>query len=535
VRQQKAREQVIEFLLYLLVFISGVSEKENFEATTGVIDIMDKRKSVIIIGSGIGGIATAGYLAYRGYNVTIFEKNAFPGGRCGRYVQDEHRFDIGATFLMMPDIYKNTYAAIGKNMTDELELIRIDPIYRIKFPGKKEVLFSSDLNTMQTQFEALEKGSYGRFLKLLNTGFNIYEKSMRMIDRNYYKFFDLSLINYPFLLLRYKAFHKHYRYVSRFFKSDELRALFTFQNLYLGQNPYTASGMYAFLPFMEISDGVLFPKGGMNAVAESLLSAAKENGAKVVLDSPVTKIEVENKMARGVRLKDGSFHPADIIVSNADLPFVYSKLLPGNRKAKRLHKLKYSCSAVVFHWGIDKVYPQLKQHTVFVSGKHKESCKTIFRENSFSEEPSIYVHSPVRSDKSAAPDKQDSISVIVHTGNIDGTENQDWGELKAKARKAILKRFEEEGLNDFEKHIKFEICYTPDRWKSEFNLTKGGTFGSLAHNLLQMGFLRPDNHHKKYKNLYFVGGSTQPGSGMPLSLLSAKLVSERIERNNMNF
>ena len=353
---------------------------------------------------------------------------------------------------------------------------------------------------------------------------------MRLIDRNYFRFFDPSLIKYPFLLLRYKAFHNHYRYISRFFKSEELRALFTFQNLYLGQNPLAASGMYTFLPFMEISDGVFFPEGGMHSVADSLLSAAQKNGVRVELSSPVSKIEVDQRRTKGVTLEDGSFHPADIVVSNADLPYVYSHLLPENRKAKALNKKKYSCSAFVFHWGVDKVYEQLKQHNVFVSGSHMESCKTIFKDNSFAEEPSVYVHSPVRSDKTAAPDNQDSITAIVHTGNLDDRQSYNWEELKDQARSAIIRRFEEEGIADFEKHIKFEVCFTPDMWKSVFNLTKGGTFGSLAHNLLQMGFLRPDNHHKKYKNLYFVGGSTQPGSGMPLSLLSAKLVSERIER-----
>ena len=491
---------------------------------------MDQGKRVIIIGSGIGGIATAGYLANKGYQVTIFEKNGFPGGRCGTYVKDQHRFDVGATFLMMPGVYENTFKALGKSMSEELELSRIDPIYRIKYPGKKEILFSSDLSKMQAQFEELEKGSYNRFLKLLSKGFNIYEKSMGLIDRNYFKFFDLSLLKYPFLLLKYKAFHRHHKYVGRFFKSEELRALFTFQNLYLGQNPYGASGMYTFLPFMEISDGVYFHKGGMHAVADSLLSIAKENGVKLVVNAPVDKIEVDNKLARGVTLEDGSFFPADIVVANADLPYVYEELLPAGRKAKRLKNLEYSCSAFVFHWGIDKVYPQLQQHNVFVSGAHKESCKIIFKDNSFAEDPSIYVHSPVRSDSSAAPKDQDSISAIVHTGNLDENDPMDWEEMKEKARRAILRRFEEEGLTDFEKHIKFEICYTPATWKSEFNLSRGGTFGSLAHNLLQMGFLRPDNHHRKYKNLFFVGGSTQPGSGMPLSLLSAKLVSERIER-----
>jgi phytoene desaturase len=260
----------------------------------------------------------------------------------------------------------------------------------------------------------------------------------------------------------------------------------------------------------------------------------------VVVNAPVAQIEVDKKRTRGVTLEDGTFHRADIVVANADLPYVFEKLFPGSRKARQLKRMKYSCSAYVFHWGIDKVYPQLKQHNVFVSEKHKESCKTIFKENSFAEEPSIYVHSPVRSDASAAPKNQDSITAIVHTGNLEEGNSEEgnsdhWEQMKEKARNVILRRFEEEGLSDFEKHIKFEICYTPDTWKSEFNLSRGGTFGSLAHNLFQMGFLRPDNHHRKYKNLYFAGGSTQPGSGMPLSLLSAKLVSERIERDHQGF
>ncbi len=495
---------------------------------------MNEDKQVIIIGSGIGGIATAAVLAHKGYGVTIFEKNAFPGGRCGRYVKDEHRFDVGATFLMMPGIYREAFAAVGKDMDEELELNRIDPIYRIKYPGDKEIRFSSDLAKMQPQFEALEPGSYNRFLKLLGKGFNIYEKSMRLIDRNYFTLLDPTLLKYPFLLVRYKAFHNHYRYVSRYFRSEELRALFTFQNLYLGQDPLSASGMYAFLPFMEISDGVLFPRGGMHAVAESLLKIGQEKGVRLVLNAPVTRIETEGRRTRGITLEDGSFHPADIVVANADLPFVYDRLLPDPRKARQLKKLNYSCSAFVFHWGVDRVYPQLLQHNVFVSRKHKEACRTIFKENSFSDDPSIYVHSPVRSDPSAAPDGQDSISAIVHSGNLDEKDPKDWDSLKEKARSAILRRFEEEGLEDFEKHIKFEICYTPESWKSEFNLTRGGTFGSVAHDLWQMGFLRPNNRHRRYRNLYFAGGSTRPGSGMPLSLLSAKLATEQIERTLKN-
>lgn len=495
---------------------------------------MDRGKKVIIIGAGIGGIASAGALSRKGYRVEIFEKNPFPGGRCGSYQRDGHRFDIGATFLMMPGIYEEAFRAVGRNMWEELTLHRIDPVYRVKFKGDREISLSSDLSTLQKQLELIEPGSFGHFLKLMGKGFEIYEKAMPLIDRNYFSLLDLSLLKYPYLLYKYKAFSRHYRYISRFFKSEELRAFFTFQNLYLGQNPYSASGMYAFLPFMELADGVYFPEGGMHQVAASLLSAAEDLGVKLHLNSPVERIDVEGKHARGITLQDGSSHEADIIVANADLPYVYTHLLPAGRKARSFKRKKYSCSAVVFHWAIDRNYPQLGQHTVFVSEKHRESCRVIFRENAFAEEPSIYVHSPVRSDPAAAPENQDSITAIVHTGDYEGRSDMDWGVIKEQARKGIVERMKAEGLVDFDKHIKFEICFTPETWGSAFNLTRGGTFGSLAHNIMQMGFLRPGNQHKTYRNLYFAGGSTQPGSGMPLSLLSAKLATERIIKTQGN-
>ena len=310
-----------------------------------------KGKKVIIIGSGIGGIATAGALARKGYQVSIFEKNPYPGGRCGSYVNEGHRFDIGATFLMMPGIYEEAFSAVGKNMWEELSLHRIDPVYRVKFPGGREIALSSDLSVLQKQFDDIEEGSYGRFLKLMAKGFEIYEKAMPLIDRNYFRIFDLSLLKYPYLLYKYKAFHRHYRYISRFFKAEELRAFFTFQNLYLGQNPYSASGMYAFLPFMELADGVYFPGGGMHEVASSLLSTAQQLGVKVHLDAPVARIEVDGRRAKGISLEDGSFHDADIVVSNADLPYVYTDLLPESRKGRSFKRKKYSCSAFVFSLG----------------------------------------------------------------------------------------------------------------------------------------------------------------------------------------
>jgi phytoene desaturase len=432
---------------------------------------------------------------------------------------------------MMPRVYEDVFARLGTNMRDELTLHRMDPVYRVKFPHNKELSFTSDLSGMQDQLEQIEPGSYGRFLKLMNQGFRIYERAMPLIDRNYFSLLDPSLIGYPYLLFKYKGFHNHYRIVSRHFRSEELRSFFTFQNLYMGQDPFGASGMYLFLPFMELADGVYFPEGGMHRVAEKLMQIAEKHGAKFILNAPVEGIETEGDSVKGVVLEDGSFHPADAVISNADLPFVYNHLLPESRKAGKLKKLNYSCSAVVFHWGMDKVYPGMTQHTVYVSDRHRESCRTIFRDRDFAENPSIYVHSPVRSDPSAAPPGQDSITAIIHTGNLSNGKAFDWEEVKQIARDSIIDRFEAEGLKGFRSHIKFEMAFTPDMWESVFNLTHGGTFGSVGHNIMQMGFLRPANHHRKYRNLFFVGGSTQPGSGMPLALISARLATERVERS----
>jgi phytoene desaturase len=298
--------------------------------------------------------------------------------------------------------------------------------------------------------------------------------------------------------------------------------------MYLGQNPFKASAIFTLIPSMELTEGVWFPEGGMHKIAENLSSIAEENNVEFCLDSPVKTIKVNNNKSEGVFLEDDSFHRADLIISNADLPYVYNNLLPETRSTGRINKLNYTCSAFVFHWAIDTVYTKLDQHTVFVSEPFKENFQTIFSDKSLPEKPIFYIHSPVKSDKSAAPENQDSITAIIPVGHIDNNKKQEWATLKSYARKAVFQRLSKEGIEDFERHIKFEVCYTPHTWKTLFNLSAGATFGSLSHNIMQMGYFRPHNRHKIYKNLYFTGGCTHPGNGVPLALMSGKLTAERI-------
>ncbi len=486
-------------------------------------------KTAIIIGAGIGGITTSIILAQHGYKVMIIEKNAHPGGRCGNIIKDGHRFDIGATLLMMPDVYEKIYQTIGCDFYKELDLIRMDPVYKINFYEGQEMLFSSDLAKLQQQLEVVEPGSYDNFLRYMQESYHSYKLSMKhIIGRNYYHFAQFFNLKNLLLLFKLKAFNNHYQHASKYFKSDLLRLVFTFQNIYVGQDPFHASAIFSMLPFLELTDGVWFPKGGMHQVIQNLLGVAKEHNVNLMLNQPVKSINLNEKSAKGVILKDGEEMHADVVVSNADLPYTFSELLPDRKASNKIEKLHYTCSAFMFHWGVKKVYPQLEQHNVFVSPDYMDNIEKIFEDKIMPEHPSFYLHSPARTDKTAAPDGQDSISVIVPVGHIDENVNQDWKALKAQARRSVLERLKKEGIDDFEDQIKFEICYTPKTWQSAMNLSKGATFGSLSHNLLQMGYMRPSNQHKKYKNLFFVGGSTHPGNGLPMALLSAKLTSEKI-------
>ena len=330
------------------------------------------------------------------------------------------------------------------------------------------------------------------------------------------------------MLIRLKTYVRHQTYAGRFFKNDYLRKAFTFQNIYVGQDPLKAPALFSMIPAAELIEGSLFTRGGMFSVVSKICSLAEELGVEFFYNNQVEKIEADNKRVTGVVLKGGEKEFADFIVANADLPYVYNDLLPDNHKANRLNRMKYTCSAIVFHWGVRKAYPQLGHHSVFLSDKYRENLKLVFDKKSLSSEPSFYVHAPVRTDPGAAPEGQDTLTIIIPSGHLDDRFEQDWVKLKNDARKSIIKRLIKAGLTDLEENIKFEISFLPGAWKNMFNLSRGATFGSLSHNIMQMGYFRPHNQHQKYRNMFFVGGSTHPGNGVPLVLLSAQLTAERI-------
>ena len=494
---------------------------------------MSESKKAVIIGAGVGGIATAVFLAQKGYTVKVVEKNANPGGRCGQMIQEGHRFDLGATILLMPSIYRKVFTSLGMDMDKELETTSLEPVYKLFFGDDTDFAFTRDINKMKLQLEAIEPGSFAHYERYVKEGYAFFNLSIDgLLGRNFYRLFQFINFKSIRLLIRLKTWIRHTDYIKRFFTDIRLQMAFTFQNIYVGQNPYKQPAFFSMLPGAEIAEGALFPKGGMHSVVEKLLATAVDLGVEFQYKKTVSNIIVNGDKIQGIQLEDGAIINADVVIANADLPYVYSKLLPESRLSRSLKKKEYSCSAIVFHWGIDKVYPQLAHHSVFLNDPYKQGMDQIFNEKSVSVNPSFYIHAPVRTDKSAAPDNQDTLSVIVPVGHMDEKHEQDWQVLKQTARDGVIHRLKEAGMTDIEDHIKFETSYLPKTWESYCNVTNGSVFGSLSHTIFQMGYFRPHNRHDKYKNLYFVGGSTHPGNGIPLVLMSAKLTSERILKEN---
>ncbi|HBQ84339.1 MAG TPA: hypothetical protein DD745_15920, partial [Bacteroidales bacterium] len=481
------------------------------------------------------GITTALFLAKNGWQVDIYEKNSSAGGRCGQIIRDGHRFDLGATMLMMPGIYREVFDLLEIPIFENRKITSLEDLYKIYFDNNEYLTFSKDESRMEAEHERIEPGSFSSSRRYVSAGYDIYKLGIeKLINRNFDSIFQMINFRNIGLLIKLKTYISNYGYVKRFFRNTHLRMAYTFQNIYVGQSPFNSPALFSMVPAAEITEGSWFPEGGMFRIVEILRDEALEKGVRIHYNKPVMRITTNKNKTDSIILEDGSEVSAGIIVANADLPYVYRKLLPGSIKSWKLDRLKYSASAICIHFGLDKQYPQLGHHSVFLSDDFKKGLDKIFKEKSISKRPSFYMHAPARTDPSAAPQGQESLSFIVGAGHLDKRFKQDWDLLEKRTRNAIIERLKHFGLTDIEEHIKFEICHTPADWENACNISRGSVFGSLAHNIMQMGYFRPHNQHNRYKNLYFVGGSTHPGNGIPNVLLSAKLVSERILNNNAN-
>ena len=493
-----------------------------------------KPKSVLVIGAGIGGITAATHLARRGLKVTVLEKNSRPGGRCDRFSREGHVFDTGPTLLVMPLLYESEFAALGAgaSLREVLDLQRVDPTYHLVFDDGSKLALTSDLKAMQEQLEAFEPGSFPGLLRYMEEGHRHYTLGMqKLVKRDFRKAFDFFKIEHLPLLYQIKPLANHYRNMSAFFDDPRLKAAFTFQDVYMGLSPFEAPATFSMMPYTELAHGVWYPKGGMYSIVQTLVGLARRAGVEFEFDASVERIDVNGTQARGVILTDGRQLQSDVVLANADLPYVYRDLLPpsprGSSEAERLARKRFSCSVISFFWGVDKPYEQLEPHTLFLADDYRENFDSIIRDLSLPANPCLYVHAPARLDKSMAPEREDTLIGIVPVGHMSENGEQDWAAIRDQARRQVFRRLRMLGIHDLEEHIKFEVNFTPLSWRKRYNLMKGSTHG-LCHNLAQLAYFRPDNKHARYHNLYFVGASTRPGTGMPTAMVSGRLAAERI-------
>lgn len=486
------------------------------------------KKTVAIIGAGIGGICAAIHLAKKNFHVIVYEKNPHPGGRCDWIEREGHHFDTGPTLMVMGKVYEAEFKSLGASIHNLLDLQQVDPTYRLVFDDGSQLALTSDMHSLRDQLEAIQPGSFQGFLEYHQEGERHYRLAMkRLVNKDFRHFSDFfSLSNLP-LLFQVKALENHYANMSAYFDNPRLKAAFTFQDVYMGLSPFEAPATFSLMPYTELEHGVWYPRGGMYSIVEALMSLAYQAGVEFSFDTTVEKINVDGKWAVGLDLEHNQHIRPDIILANADLPYIYQDLLPRDHRVERISRKKFSCSVISFFWGIDKPYPSLGPHTLFLADDYRENFTSIMRELDLPSNPSLYVHAPTRLDSSMAPPGEDTLIAVVPVGHLSEDNGQDWERLTDQARGHVFRRLALLGITDLDAHIKFETSFTPLSWRKRYNLMKGSTHG-LSHNLTQLAYFRPANRHPQYRNLYFVGASTHPGSGLPTAMISARLVAQRI-------
>ncbi|HET7378317.1 MAG TPA: phytoene desaturase family protein, partial [Anaerolineae bacterium] len=329
---------------------------------------MLNKPSVIMIGAGVGGLAAAAHLAQQGLHVTVLEKNQRAGGRCDHFIHDGHRFDTGPTLLVMPLVFETEFASLGASFRDRLDLQRVDPTYHLVFDDASQLVLTSDLKRMYDQLEAIEPGSFQGLLRYLVEGQQHYEVGMQsMVQKDFRTAADFfNLGNLP-LLVQLKPLAQHYHHMSQYFTHSRLKSAFTFQDVYMGLSPFEAPATFSMMPYTELAHGVWYPVGGMYRIAEALVDIARQAGVEFIFDAEVERIEVDDDRVLGVSCKKNMQLRADLIVANADLPYIYHDLLPDERSGEELEHKNFSSSTISFFWGVDKVYESLGPHTLFLA------------------------------------------------------------------------------------------------------------------------------------------------------------------------
>jgi len=480
-------------------------------------------KRAIVIGAGFGGLALAVRLQSAGIQTTVIERRDRPGGRAYVWKDEGFTFDAGPTVITAPDCLEDLFTLSGRDMRAYIDLIPIDPMYRLRWEDGYELNYTRDLESMNAQIarrDPRDVDGYRRFL----------EFSEAVFEEGYVKLAATPFLNFSSMiraapqLIRLESYRSVYSIVKRYIRDPQLRQALSYHTLLVGGNPFTASSIYTLIHALERRWGVFFAKGGTHALVQSLVRLFTDLGGELRLDCPVAAIETRNARVTGVALESGGSIGADVIASNADVVHTYRHLLRDapevERTGRRLIKKRFSMSLFVVHFGLRRQHPQLAHHTVLFGPRYRELLTDIFERGILADDFSLYVHSPSVTDPDLAPPGCSTHYALAPVPNL-LKSTVDWEIEGPRYRDRILEYVERMYIPGLRSDLVTARIFTPLDFEAELNAHLGSAF-SLDPVLTQSAWFRTHNRDPSINGLYFAGAGTHPGAGVPGVVNSAK-------------
>jgi len=480
------------------------------------------RKNAVVIGSGFGGLALAIRLQAAGLQVTLLEKREKLGGRAYQLKEKGYTFDMGPSLITAPRIIDSVFEAAGRRLRDYVDLIPLDPYYRVYFHDGTHLDYVGDAEAMKSQMRRFNEGDASRYDAFMEGVRPIFDAVIG--DRLGSKPFDTlgTMLRFLPRMAKLKAYLPVATFVNRFFQDFRHRFLFSFHPLFLGGNPFSAPAIYLMIPLLERVGGVWFTRGGMYSLVEAMEKVFRELGGTVLTGAEATRIRVEDGSAVGVEV-GSHFHPADLVVSNADIAHTYKHLIdPAHRRRwtdAKIHRTSFTMSCFLLYLGTRKQYPQLQHHTLILAERYKELLHDIFTKKILPDDFSMYLHVPTRTDPGMAPEGGESMYVLVPVAN--NQSGLHWETIKDEFAQKVLAFLEEWGMEGLRESLEVLRIFTPDDFATQLNAFHGNAF-AIEPKFTQTAWFRPHNRSEDVRGLYVVGAGTHPGAGVPGVFLSAE-------------
>lgn len=494
---------------------------------------MSTLPKAIIIGAGVAGLASAIRLAVQQFDVTVFEKNNYPGGKLTHFSLGSYEFDAGPSLFTQPENIIELFELAGEPIAEYFEFTRVPVSCKYFYENGIVVNAFADASAFAGEMKLKTGEDPEKVLSYLKQSEKVYNDiGTVFLDYSIHK--RKSLLKAP-LAKAIKATRLKFVLGSlnslnaRHFTRPESLQLFNRFATYNGSDPFKAPGMLSLIPHLELNQGTFYPKGGMKSITEALYKLAMKKGVKFNFEIPVQRIINDEGKVKGVVVNDTNYF-ADVVVSNMDVYFTYKHLLNDEGKAKKLLRQERSSSAIIFYWGIKKSFPELQLHNIFFSKDYREEFKHLFELKTISNDPTVYLNITSKMESGQAPEGRENWFVMV---NAPANYKQDWEVLKKQCRQSVIQKLNRILNADIESFIEVQETLDPLKIEQQTSSFMGALYGASSNSRFA-AFLRHPNFSPTIKGLYFAGGTVHPGGGIPLCLKSAKLVSELIESDMAN-